>query len=903
MDAYPAQPGVAKAAVLALAHLSPRESSRVFMTLQQANIMWEVQLELGLTLPSMSLMVANLLIHHLSSSSSSSCYTQRSSSQDDALEKSTDADNDMLTDFSEKNVPVNNHNPKNSSSAASNLERTNNLTQILLANPKLQQRTLQFLYQQLSTATKTTNVLCWGQVCLYLSAYSWFQFCMAPTTVASTQPTESSDGSSLGSSFVNLVEMLQHLLKAVRETSTRDSGRSFRLVVGATIITLGRYLTSSNYPSVEDSDAAKRSLKDLLMTMPEPSSPCRRACEVFLAQVAWLIKSCLVKELCDVIIIETLASCSGLDNVPSPCARMTEGLLSIYDLAIKEMNEHLETACRRGISMEHLHVDLAALSLFLQTGSQPSSDGFVTQATKDFLQSLLQSPHKCQLLIQKAGIGDVVFEGAACLAKSGALSVPLVLPVQIEWLGGHVDLGKLVARPASLGPVECQFLLQLLYCFAILELNPSSPFSFDPRTLPLKEVLYCCDNLSDVTAVTACLSDRLKEQICKRAPEIGGRLDRWNVPSHREVQEQLKPANRQVTLRKLSTSIRTCCSSENNLDPDGIQAEHLFQFAERHFADTELHETVVCSLLSVPNAPLPRMTYGQLCRDPLVVLKLPLRAWKCVGLKRIVLVMLSNMLEANTELTKETCKTNEVALEMLAARNALLARSLLSTLSCAISKDKNSNSYAPFCVIFTSFLRRLIAETSGLVSMLVKENIPDQVQDWLIEFVPESMADWQSLAALLTDRCSLTASERLLAADSVLRIAIAHGHACEEEAQSLAFAALTLLVSSFFLVVGPVGVPVNALLGDDNSLDVMQASRKATLRMLRSLPHVRGRQRTLLRDECGMALQKLAGLCKGDSIVGGFFPGGATGGRKAIVKEVYDAVTKAANAMGSNVPI
>jgi hypothetical protein len=185
--------------------------------------------------------------------------------------------------------------------------------------------------------------------------------------------------------------------------------------------------------------------------------------------------------------------------------------------------------------------------------------------------------------------------------------------------------------------------------------------------------------------------------------------------------------------------------------------------------------------------------------------------------------------------------------------------------------------------------------------MLVKESLPDEVQDWLIEFVPESMSDWQSLATLLTDRCSLTAAERLLAADSVLRVAIAHGHACEEEAQSLAFAALTLLVSSFFLVVGPVGVPVNALLRDDNSLDVMQASRKATLRMLRSLPHVRGR-RTHLRDECGMALQKLAGLCKGETIMGGF-PGAVVGGRKAVLKEVYDAITKAANAVGSTIQI
>jgi hypothetical protein len=51
-----------------------------------------------------------------------------------------------------------------------------------------------------------------------------------------------------------------------------------------------------------------------------------------------------------------------------------------------------------------------------------------------------------------------------------------------------------------------------------------------------------------------------------------------------------------------------------------------------------------------------------------------------------------------------------------------------------------------------------------------------------------------------------------------------------------------------------------------------------------------------------MALQKLAGLCKGETIMGGF-PGAVVGGRKAVLKEVYDAITKAANAVGSTIQI
>ena len=72
---------------------------------------------------------------------------------------------------------------------------------------------------------------------------------------------------------------------------------------------------------------------------------------------------------------------------------------------------------------------------------------------------------------------------------------------------------------------------------------------------------------------------------------------------------------------------------------------------------------------------------------------------------------------------------------------------------------------------------------------------------------------------MLSERTSLTPAEPLVAADAVIRIAIVHGHTNEIEAANMAYTALVQLVDSFFLVVGPVRVPVPNL-GQSTANDV-----------------------------------------------------------------------------------
>ena len=97
-------------------------------------------------------------------------------------------------------------------------------------------------------------------------------------------------------------------------------------------------------------------------------------------------------------------------------------------------------------------------------------------------------------------------------------------------------------------------------------------------------------------------------------------------------------------------------------------------------------------------------------------------------------------------------------------------------------------------------------------------------------------------------------------------------------------------LASFFLIVGPVGVPVNTLVGEENGLDATQVSRKAAFRMLNALQNVRG-YRIRLKNECAISLQKFAGMCKGESIVGAL-PAAIAGRQKSLLKELLESVGK-----------
>jgi len=189
----------------------------------------------------------------------------------------------------------------------------------------------------------------------------------------------------------------------------------------------------------------------------------------------------------------------------------------------------------------------------------------------------------------------------------------------------------------------------------------------------------------------------------------------------------------------------------------------------------------------------------------------------------------------------------------------------------------------------STFIRWLIRCRCGLVALLVKQGLQDRDLDWLVENVPETMNDSRCMLQIFSERNYLTSAERLVAADAIIRIAIVHGQSNETESSQLILISVSQLVDSFYLILGPIGLfPVDALFNADSDTPITQILQKAALRILKSLTRVRGTKTHNIRSEYSMVIQKFINLCKGE-----LQSGVVTGRRKQLLKELYDAATKA----------
>lgn len=501
------------------------------------------------------------------------------------------------------------------------------------------------------------------------------------------------------------------------------------------------------------------------------------------------------------------------------------------------------------------------------------------------INSILQCPQKCHRLLAHPRINDLIREVAVVTIMNGEL--PLVLPIQLEATSRKIDFFS-----SHLDPLHAQFLLQVAYCLCIAENSPGSPFAVDPRNIPAVETLRLCSKTSELSGIHG-LERLIRNSFSKICPEV---LVNIGVPVINRCTNLIRQSVSRQKMISLVTKSILNCTNGTNLDPSGRDAETQFLIAKKTLTSNYVDVIAAKALLATTNAPILYLTYSMLCRDPLVLLRCPLLVWKKQGLRRIVLVILQRLLKANDELIAQASHTEEVAKELSASRDSVVLRCLL-----VLSNGNEGGMKIDRCSYITSVVRSIISKRQGTLAALAKQgHLSDSTFDFLVDFVPESINDTGALSSLLSERSPLTAAERLKIADVALRIAIAHGSRCEVEAKILANAALTQLTSSFFLVVGPIGVPVNVLI-EESGYDVTLVCRCAAFRMLDALQKVRG-DRIGLKEECADALQILAGMCKGENIMSGL-GGFAAQTRKKVLTQIWESITKACNSMATGVHI
>jgi hypothetical protein len=474
-----------------------------------------------------------------------------------------------------------------------------------------------------------------------------------------------------------------------------------------------------------------------------------------------------------------------------------------------------------------------------------------------------------------------VRESTKLLAANQPSKIPIVSSstLEISWSRVVTSEGSTTEEKLA-DNYKGIYLLRLFYSLEFMDANPTSMFAVDPRSLPLREAVGILQRFVPDPACCFFLEE-LHRLLQKHCPDV--LLEMHYVMSDSRINVGCDEQRRDEQLESLYNRIRSVVNTKPE-DPAGVLSLELqFLKARSRISDAGLYSTVVSALLSSPNIPAPRFSYGLICRDPVVVFRCPLYLWSYEAVRRILLTSLRTVMMANEVIALRECKGEHVAEELLVSRDAIIVRCLVAVLHGGISDGSSS------CSLTECFLRWLVSRRNGLLSLLVKQGISERDLDWIVERVPELMTDRNSLLQVLGAN-SLTAAERLVAADAISRIAVVYGgDSNDHEASQMASVAVSELVESFSLIVGPVGVPVNALLNDDLGTDITQTSRQAAFRILKSLIRVRARRQSF--QGCDIFLQKLATLCKGESASGGL-QGVTASRRKQFLKELYDAASK-----------
>jgi hypothetical protein len=364
-----------------------------------------------------------------------------------------------------------------------------------------------------------------------------------------------------------------------------------------------------------------------------------------------------------------------------------------------------------------------------------------------------------------------------------------------------------------------------------------------------------------------------------------------------DVQDELanQVSHSKISPTDISRVVRKYLSGDKlSLSADGFAIEQAFLSSRVFCQSCKVDTEVARALLTSVGDSFHFLTYSTLCMDPLVLLKCSLKVWFNNELRRILLLILTRALTANDKLIQETDSNASTVSEYLASRDALLVRSFILLLTSSFP-DTVENGHI-LCPIMISMIRFTLANRQGLVASIIKQGLSEAALDWLIQNVPEILADAPELSSMLESR-SLNIVEKLRIADGSLRIIIVHGSG-DQISQRLVYNALSALVSSFYIVIGPVGVPVNVLC-DEKEQDITQSCREQLFRMLAALQDISSNRKNL-KGEAILALSKLASLCKSD-VTSGDLSANALLKRKRLLDKVWDSIVKVNEAFGGGV--
>ncbi|KAL7540740.1 hypothetical protein ACHAXR_010344 [Thalassiosira sp. AJA248-18] len=560
----------------------------------------------------------------------------------------------------------------------------------------------------------------------------------------------------------------------------------------------------------------------------------------------------------------------------------------------------LKSIHKKGLGFNCLiHDPIVAVEAVRRSNSQRAND------LDDLMKNIFADPTLCEKMIQHPRTCSLIQESVKMLVERPAPHIPIVLPLSLERLAQSLPWAEIGAGVRSKSTMP-QFVLQLFYALDFLDHQPQSPFVISSRLFPVRESIAYLDSCHENSthgkdSGLDTLNKALRKLVRFRCPDI---LQSMINHSHLSREHDGLMVNHRQIIKPMMVyeAIRDCLNGDTSMDLSGLRAEKMFMLCRSTYPSLEVDVAAVGAILATDNSQPKFYSYVALAKDPLVLFKAPAAAFSSRGLRCIILRVLLALMNANECISMQSSVAESVALEYLATRDTIIVRCII--FACAsgfvFCGRKIDTPRTRHCMMSVNMIRCIISKRRGIIATLIKQDLPENCINWIIEFVPESLSDGPIILSLLSENGLLSPTERLLIASVGLQIAVAHSHRGEAIVKKLVTASTAVLLDSFTLVIGPIGVPVS-ILREENGRDVTNICREKMFRMIKTLASISPKD-TDLKNEASVILSKIAALCKSENAVRGV-SGAAASRRKLLLKEIWEACLQANTALGAAMQI
>jgi len=669
----------------------------------------------------------------------------------------------------------------------------------------------------------------------------------------------------------DVADNIEMLLKAIDEVIIRDDGTEYNSKYLHYILAFA----SASFPHLREDCDGKRLCRKIVINILANRDPC----DTFVINVTVAIIAKDFSSYC--VLMRNLLTNQSKVSTWNIFDESAFGSF-LNNILLSDVESELKIICQKSILDKVLLVDPLAFLGAADAGDVNEMELYV------LIQTSLKSDDSCEKFCSNEGTVDLLEKTISYTLRK---KLPFLSPVDVLVLNENFCRNSLMNNEYL--SEFAKLCIYVYYFLRLYEIDRSFPFGVDIFSLSLDKIFNHCQSYrfsEDKFHFYRILCDT----IIRVHPSLSS-MRKIRKLQLDLVLQQVEGAN--ITIKQVIET--TKIAVERNGDESYSYKARVLYFSAKENEDISsslLDLGVSCALLSSSTSTSPCYTYANLCEDPLVVLKCHLNIWKSNNLCLILLEVFEAILQINEDQLNLKIQSGRDAItaeQYLVSRDTIVVRTLLF-LICEPSIEEAGSVYeAKSCRnAILKVLRKIFSQRKGLVFSLIKQDISEEFLNVIVHSVPEAVQDSDLFVSMLQDQSAPIVS-RLKVADASFRIValnINNKVYDEELAQKVVFAGMTVMINSFYIAQGAVGIAAEILRVDDSKVDVCRLCRDTILRMVRHMEKISS-HREALKHECSIALAKVSELCKQNE-----------GDRNSLfIRSMSEATTRAINVLGGRV--